>query len=38
MQDALGAVQSILVLGGGSDIGRATAQALVARRARRVVL
>ncbi len=38
MQDALGAVQSVLVLGGGSDIGRATAQALVARRARRVVL
>lgn len=38
MQDALGAVQSVLVLGGGSDIGRATAQALVARRARKVVL
>lgn len=38
MQDALGAVQSVLVLGGGSDIGRATAQALVARRARRVIL
>ncbi len=38
MQDALGAVQSVLVLGGGSDIGRATAQALVARRTRRVVL
>lgn len=38
MQDALGSVQSVLVLGGGSDIGRAAARALVARRARRVVL
>ncbi|MFN2557686.1 MAG: decaprenylphospho-beta-D-erythro-pentofuranosid-2-ulose 2-reductase [Nitriliruptorales bacterium] len=38
MQDALGAVQSVLVLGGSSDIGRAIALALVSRRARRVVL
>jgi decaprenylphospho-beta-D-erythro-pentofuranosid-2-ulose 2-reductase len=38
MKDALGEVQSVLVLGGGSDIARATVRALVARRARRVVL
>jgi decaprenylphospho-beta-D-erythro-pentofuranosid-2-ulose 2-reductase len=38
MQDALGAVQSVLVLGGGSEIALATARALVARRARTVVL
>ncbi len=38
MQDALGSVQSILVLGGGSDIALATVRRLVSRRARRVVL
>lgn len=38
MKDALGAVQSILVLGGTSEIGLAVARALVERRARRVVL
>jgi decaprenylphospho-beta-D-erythro-pentofuranosid-2-ulose 2-reductase len=38
MQDALGAVQSVLVLGGGSDIARATLRLLVIRRARTVVL
>ena len=38
MQDALGAVQSVLVLGGGSDIARATLRLLVTRRARTVVL
>ena len=38
MQDALGAVQSVLVLGGGSEIGLATARALIAQRARTVVL
>jgi len=38
MQDALGAVQSVLVLGGGSDIAQATVRALVRRRARTVVL
>jgi decaprenylphospho-beta-D-erythro-pentofuranosid-2-ulose 2-reductase len=38
VKDALGSVQSVLVLGGGSDIGLATARALIARRARRVVL
>ena len=38
MKDALGAVQSVLVLGGGSEIGLATARALVAERARTVVL
>jgi decaprenylphospho-beta-D-erythro-pentofuranosid-2-ulose 2-reductase len=38
MKDALGSVQSILVLGGGSDIGRATCAALVTRRHARVVL
>lgn len=38
MKDALGEVQSVLVLGGTSEIGLATARALVARRARTVVL
>jgi decaprenylphospho-beta-D-erythro-pentofuranosid-2-ulose 2-reductase len=38
MRDALGAVQSVLVLGGTSDIGVATARALVRGRARTVVL
>jgi decaprenylphospho-beta-D-erythro-pentofuranosid-2-ulose 2-reductase len=38
MRDALGDVQSVLVLGGTSEIGVATAKALVARRARTVVL
>jgi decaprenylphospho-beta-D-erythro-pentofuranosid-2-ulose 2-reductase len=38
MKDALGGVQSVLVLGGTSDIGVATARALVRGRARTVVL
>jgi decaprenylphospho-beta-D-erythro-pentofuranosid-2-ulose 2-reductase len=38
MRDALGEVQSILVLGGGSDIARATCKQLVSRRGARVVL
>jgi decaprenylphospho-beta-D-erythro-pentofuranosid-2-ulose 2-reductase len=38
MQDSLGSVQSVLVLGAGSDIARATVRALVARRARTIVL
>lgn len=38
MRDALGAVQSVLVLGGGSDIAAATTRKLVAGRARTVVL
>src|SRR5262245_20545947 len=38
MQDSLGAVQSVLVLGAGSDIARATLRALVGRRARTFVL
>ncbi len=38
MIDALGSPQSVLVLGGGSDIGLATARAFVARRARTVIL
>jgi decaprenylphospho-beta-D-erythro-pentofuranosid-2-ulose 2-reductase len=38
MQDALGAVQSVLVMGAGSDIAHATLRALVARRARTIVL
>jgi decaprenylphospho-beta-D-erythro-pentofuranosid-2-ulose 2-reductase len=38
VKDALGSVQSVLVLGGGSEIGLATARALVRGRARRVVL
>jgi decaprenylphospho-beta-D-erythro-pentofuranosid-2-ulose 2-reductase len=38
MKDALGSVQSVLVLGGGSDIAQATVRRLVARRARTIVL
>jgi len=38
MKDALGEVQSVLLLGGTSDIGVATAKALAERRARTVVL
>ena len=38
MKDALGSVQSVLVLGGGSDIALATVRKLVARRARTIVL
>ena len=38
MKDALGSVQSVLVLGGGSDIALATCAALVPRRRARVVL
>jgi decaprenylphospho-beta-D-erythro-pentofuranosid-2-ulose 2-reductase len=38
VKDALGAVQSVLVLGGTSEIGLAVARALVERRARTVVL
>ncbi len=38
MKDALGSVQSVLVLGGGSDIALATVRRLVERRARTVVL
>lgn len=38
MRDALGNVQSVLVLGGGSDIAHATVRRLVERRARTVVL
>ena len=38
MKDALGSVQSVLVLGGGSDIALATLRELVQRRARTVVL
>ena len=38
MKDALGSVQSALVLGGGSDIGRAIVQALVADRTRKAIL
>jgi decaprenylphospho-beta-D-erythro-pentofuranosid-2-ulose 2-reductase len=38
MKDALGSVQSVLVLGGGSDIALATVRKLVERRARTVVL
>ena len=38
MKDAVGAVQSVLVLGGGSDIGLAIARELVGHRARTVVL
>ena len=38
MQDALGDVQSVLVLGGGSDIALATVRRLVGRRARTIVL
>jgi decaprenylphospho-beta-D-erythro-pentofuranosid-2-ulose 2-reductase len=38
MTDALGDVESVLVLGGNSDIAKATLRKLVANRARRVVL
>lgn len=38
MRDATGGVQSVLVLGGTSDLGRATVRKLVADRTRRVVL
>lgn len=38
MKDALGSVSSVLVLGGGSEIALATVRALVARRARTVIL
>ncbi len=38
MRDALGTVESVLVLGGGSEIALATVRALVAGRTRRVVL
>lgn len=38
MQDALGEVQSVLVLGGGSDIGRALVTKLAGGRCRTVVL
>jgi decaprenylphospho-beta-D-erythro-pentofuranosid-2-ulose 2-reductase len=38
MQDALGDVQTVLVLGAGSDIAQATLRKLVDRRARTIVL
>ena len=38
MKDGLGAVQSVLLLGGTSEIGLAIVRALVSERARRVVL
>jgi decaprenylphospho-beta-D-erythro-pentofuranosid-2-ulose 2-reductase len=38
MRDATGAVQSVLVLGGTSEIGVATARRLASERARRVIL
>jgi len=38
MKDALGAVQSVLVLGAGSDIAQATVRKLIGQRARTVVL
>ena len=38
MKDAFGAPQSLLVLGGTSEIGLATARRLIARRTRRVLL
>jgi decaprenylphospho-beta-D-erythro-pentofuranosid-2-ulose 2-reductase len=38
MKDAVGSVQSVLVLGAGSDIALATTRALVRQRANRVVL
>ena len=38
MRDALGEVQSVLVLGGGSEIALATVRRLVARRTRTVIL
>jgi decaprenylphospho-beta-D-erythro-pentofuranosid-2-ulose 2-reductase len=38
VKDAVGAVQSVLVLGGGSDLGVAIARELIGHRARTVVL
>jgi decaprenylphospho-beta-D-erythro-pentofuranosid-2-ulose 2-reductase len=38
MKDSLGAVQSLLILGGSSDIAVATARKMVAARTRRVIL
>lgn len=38
MRDGLGNVQSVLVLGGGSDIGLATVRRMIAERCRTVVL
>jgi decaprenylphospho-beta-D-erythro-pentofuranosid-2-ulose 2-reductase len=38
MRDALGAIESVLVLGGGSDLAVATVQELAKRRTRTVVL
>ena len=38
MRDALGSIQSLVILGGGSEIGLATARTLVAERTRKVVL
>jgi decaprenylphospho-beta-D-erythro-pentofuranosid-2-ulose 2-reductase len=38
VNDALGSPQSVLVLGGGSDIARAVVRSLVARRSRTVIL
>ncbi|MEI6570600.1 MAG: decaprenylphospho-beta-D-erythro-pentofuranosid-2-ulose 2-reductase [Actinomycetes bacterium] len=38
MKDSLGGVQTVLVLGGGSEIGLATARRLVADRTRTVIL
>ncbi len=38
MKDALGSPQSVLVLGGGSDIGRAIVRELVADRTHKVIL
>ena len=38
MKDAVGAVQSVLVLGGGSDLGLAIARELVGHRAHTIVL
>jgi decaprenylphospho-beta-D-erythro-pentofuranosid-2-ulose 2-reductase len=38
VRDAVGAVQSVLILGGGSDLGVAIARELAGRRARTIVL
>lgn len=38
MNDAFGHPQSVLVLGGGSDLAKATVEALVAQRCRKVIL
>jgi decaprenylphospho-beta-D-erythro-pentofuranosid-2-ulose 2-reductase len=38
MRDALGGVQTLLVLGGGSEIGLASASALARERTRRIIL